>query len=153
AAADRDVLEALGEMAERQAVGGELGLERRTAGAGGDPDEQGLAIDVEQAAEVTQVERDHGRMTAAEWGHSADDAGPATERDDGDPQAGTGGEQGGDLVVRFGKDDGVGGGLGGSGALADEVGIALAGGVDDPDLVVGVNPGGADGVGQAAERG
>ena len=36
-------------MAERQAVGGELGLERRTAGAGGDPDEQGLAIDVEQA--------------------------------------------------------------------------------------------------------
>jgi hypothetical protein len=63
---------------------GEVALERRRAQPAADRHRARLAIECDDAVEPRRVERDHGRMRAAQRRDATDDARAAAERHDRD---------------------------------------------------------------------
>ncbi len=124
-------------MAQRQAVLGQLRLEAGTGGAGADRCRQGDLVDLEQAIQGAQVDRDGAVVAGADIGRdAADDRGAAAEGDRGDAGARAPLEQPLEvlLVARLGDD--VGGVLELAAEAADDVAVGLAERVDG--AVVGV---------------
>ena len=70
-------------MPQRQAALRQMGLNRRSAGAGFDGDGQRGAVEVEHPAHALHLERHDAAMRAAQRRQPADHAGAASERDDG----------------------------------------------------------------------
>ncbi len=84
-AAERRVLERLREVAQRQAVLGQLALQHRAGRAGLDPRGARDRVDLEHTIERAQVERDRARITGRHVGrHTADDRCAAAVGDRGD---------------------------------------------------------------------
>jgi hypothetical protein len=79
----------------------------RTGQTGADFGLPGDLVEVVQVVEPAQIQRDHGGELAADGVQSADNAGSAAERDDGDAVLGAVGEQRGDLVLVRGQQDRV----------------------------------------------
>ena len=148
-AADRGVLVALREVAEREALRVELGLGRRAAQAGLERRRERAPVDPGHPVEAAQVERDDGGELAAQRLHAADHARPPAERDDRDLRLRAGGEDRDHLLVVRRVDDGVRRVLAVTCALPHEVGIALARRVDDAGLEVVADVLGADDRGRA----
>ena len=83
-------LPALGQVAEGEAVAGELLLERRAAHAGADGDQGRRHVERPHRRHPAQVQRDRRPVVGVDAGESADDARAAAERDDDDAQLAAG---------------------------------------------------------------
>lgn len=120
-------------MAEGEAVSGEQGLGLGGAQAGLEDGGAGDGVEVEQAVHAAQVQGDE---RAALGGESAHHRGAAAEGHDGEAVGGAGAQDGEDLVVVGGQDDGLGDVGDVAGADAQQVGGGLAAGVPDAALRV-----------------
>jgi hypothetical protein len=129
-AAEGRVLERLREVAQGEAVLGELGLER---GAGRAPLDAGRArdrVDLEHAVERAQVDRDRAVVRRADIrGDSADDGGASTERDRGDALGDAPLEHALQIALLARARDEVRGMVEASAKAADHIGVGLAEGM------------------------
>ena len=95
-------------MPQRQPVLGQQRLGLRAAETGLEGRGHRVGVDGEQLVEADQVEGDDAGEALAAGDQAADDRGAAAEGDQGDVPLDGPGDQGRDLVVRAGPDDGVG---------------------------------------------
>ena len=102
---------------------------------------------------AAHLQGEHGLVGPPQWRHTADHAGAAAERDDGQSSRGAQLQHRADLLVGVRIDDCVGRSLGRARAQSDEVRIALAGGVQDAFVVVVANVTVADDRRQLGARG
>lgn len=131
-------------MADRKTLPGKQFLGLWTGQTGAEGGGAADRVDLGEGVEAVEVQGDDGVEAAARRVESADDAGATTEGHDGDARCRTVFEQGRDLGVVAGEDDGVGGVLRAFAAAAQQVGGGFAAGAQQPVAVVGRHAFGAD---------
>ena len=135
-AADRGELEALREVAEREAAFAEQAFGLRPGDAGAQFGLAGDLVERVQLVEAPQVQRYHGLELAAHGIEPADHAGAAAERDDGDAALRAEAQDLGDLVFVAGQQHRVGRVLDTGILASQQVKGGLAAGTQQPGAVV-----------------
>ena len=140
-------------MAEGQPLGRQQGLGLGAAQSGLEGRGHRGVVDLEQALHPDEVEGDETGEPVAAGGQTAGDRGAAAEGDDGHPVPHRPGQDGRDVVVVAGADDGVGRVAQVAGALAEEVGCRLAAGAQPAGRVVGQHVLGSESARQLVQKG
>ncbi len=146
------MLEALREVADRQAVRREqlLGVGRLQAGLQGC--RHRLGVDRDEPHQAAQVERHHSDEAPAQRRHPAHHARAAAERHGGDPVRSARAQHGDDLVVVSRQQHRVRRGFEYASTQSQQVGGALAGGVPQSAGAIGAHVVGADDDSQRIKR-